>query len=270
MGITYKHELITPNRARQLLGDNAENNRLPKKSKIPAYARDMLTGHWHAHTGETIKIDTEGKLIDGQNRMHAVILAGVPIYFDVAYDVPTLAMQVLDTGTPRGAADVLKIAGAQDRMRSGAIVRWAIMWDAKLFTGMGSTLKPTTTEIILRYTSEPGVFSAAASRATDCQHRGLGTGAPAGVAYYLFSKIDQEETHAFFDQYVSGANLPDASPILTLRNKMTRLCSDRLTRPEQLALFVRAWNAYREGRTLSQIVIISGGKLGNDNFPQPR
>jgi hypothetical protein len=113
------------------------------------------------------------------------------------------------------------------------------------------------------------MFDAAAKRATDCQNRGIGTGAVAGVAHYLFSRIDRELTHQFFDQYVSGANLPDRSAVLALRNKIARTRIDRLTRPEQLALFIRAWNLWRADKPTDRLVI-SKYELGNDNFPQPR
>ncbi|GIM88853.1 hypothetical protein [Paractinoplanes toevensis] len=266
----YETVQVTPRIAKQWLGKNVENNRLPKGSKIPAYARDMISGNWQGNTGETIKFDPDGNLIDGQNRLRAVVMAGVPVTFDVAYDVPAQAMQVVDTGAARTASDVLRIAGVADRMRCSAIVRWAIMWDAKVFMGRGGTHLPTTSEVIDRYMAEPGLFDAASKRATDCQNRGLGAGAPAGLAYYLFASIDSEQTHQFFDQYISGANLPNRSAVLALRNKIARSRIDRITRAEQLALFIRAWNAFRDGKPVDRLQLVKSGDLTNLNFPQPK
>lgn len=269
-GVRYETVEVSPVLAKRWLGKNAENNRLPKGSKIPQYAREMLAGNWQTDTGETIKFDPEGELIDGQNRLHAVVMAGVSLAFDIAYDVPRRAMQVVDTGASRTAGDALRIAGATDRMRSASIVRWAMLWDAKNFMGVGGPFAPTTTEILERYRSESRTFDSAATRATDCQNRGLGTGAPAGVAHYLFSRIDQEQTHQFFDQYVSGANLPDRSAVLALRNRIARVRVDRITRPEQLALFVRAWNGFRDNRPMDRLQLVRRGDLTNLNFPQPQ
>jgi hypothetical protein len=263
-------ELITPQRARELLAHNADNNRNPKKGKIAMYARDMAAGSWNSNTGETIKVDVKGDLIDGQNRMFAVIESGKDIFFDVAYDVPTDAMQVIDTGATRGAADTLKILGAHDRTSSSAIVRWSIMWDVQLYTGHGGSFAPTVSEVVARFLAEPEAYTAAAKRGKDCQNRGLGAGAAAGTAHYLFSRIDGEQAHQFFDHYVSGANLPDRHPCLTLRAKMARRRVDRVTRPEELALFVRAWNAFRLGEGLDRMMIVRQGKLTNLNFPQPK
>lgn len=277
MSITYERVLVTPSMARQWLDKRPDNQRTEKRGKITAYARDMKSGRWDENTAEFIKFDVNDKLIDGQNRLLAVILADIPITFDVAHGLPSAAMLVLDSGAPRGASDAMKIANVVSRARSAAIVRWSILWDAGFYTGMGGTLRPTNMEIVERYAADQGIYNAAASRATDCQNRGLATGAPAGVAYYLFSRIDQESAHGFFDQYVSGANLPDRSSILALRNRMAKVRVDRITRPEQLALFIRAWNAYRDSRPMDSLIIVKAkpgsempAKLTNDNFPQPK
>jgi hypothetical protein len=44
---------------------------------------------------------------------------------------------------------------------------------------------------------------------------------------------------------------------------------DRITGPEQLALFIRSWNAFRSEKTVSQLIIVKGA-LTNSNFPQPK
>lgn len=268
--IKFERVTVTPALAKRWLEKNADNNRNPKRSKIPGYARDMLAGLWNSNTGETIKFDETERLIDGQNRLMAVVMAGVPVDFDVATGLPSDAMRVLDSGSARTGMDVLKIASASDRARTASIVRWVILWDAKLFMGNGGALTPTNSEILDRYRQDAGMFDAAAKRATDCQNRGIGTGAPAGVAHYLFSRVDQELAHQFFDQYISGANLPDKSAVLALRNKIARQRIDRLKRPEQLALFVRAWNLWRDSKPTDKLVITGSGELSNTNFPQPK
>lgn len=229
----------------------------------------MINQRWNSDTGETIKFAIGGELIDGQNRLLAVIESGVTVDFDVVWDVPRDAMVVLDTGASRTGTDVLKIAGASSRSRSSAIVRWSILWDAKIYLGRGGTLSPTTTEILQRYLNEQGRYDSCATRAADCQNRGLGTGSAVGMAHYLFMCINVKQTHGFYDQYISGAGLNNGSPVLALRNRIARVRLDRITPAEQLALFIRAWNAYREDKTLERMMI-GKGELSNSNFPQPK
>lgn len=273
MGIVYVVKEVTPAMAKKWLGLNENNYRAPKGSKIPNYARDMIAGRWRSDTGQHIKFtgtaQNPGRLIDGQNRLFAVVLAEIPVKMEIAYGVPEDAVPVLDTGAARTAADVLGNSGVKERMRASAIVRWICMWEAKAYTGKSRGLNPTHSEILERYYASPGIFNAATSRATDCQIRELGTGAPVGTAFALFAAIDVEEAHAFFDQFITGADLPNTSPVLVLRNRMIRYRAERMTRPEQLAFFIKAWNFYRAGETIQKLQL-PNGDLTNFNFPQPK
>ncbi len=269
--IKYERTIVTPALARRWLELNAENNRLPRPRKIQAYARDMASGNWNSDSGETIKFDKNGILVDEQNRLKAVLLADMSIAMDVVTGLPESAMLVIDSGIARTGADAIRLSGAKGASSVSSIVRWSILWDAGYYMGNVSNKSggPTNTEIDNRYRSEMGAYDSASQRAKDCQNRSLGTGAVAGLSFYLFSRIDREQTHAFFDQFISGANLSEGAAPLALRNKIARMRVDRLTRSEQLALFVRGWNAFRSGEKL-QRMIISRGELTNLNFPQPK
>lgn len=112
-------------------------------------------------------------------------------------------------------------------------------------------------------------FVAAAARGKDIQQSRLAPGAPSGTAFYLFHQIHPQSAHNFFDFLISGANLNPDSPILTLSRRLVR--ADRLKAHEYIALYCRTWNAWRERRTLSQVLVSgSGGKLSNLNFPLPK
>lgn len=271
--IKYERVSVTPKLAAQWLEKNSENNRVPKKSKIPAYARDMLTGRWNSDSGETIKFDTYGTLIDGQNRLRAVVMAGqtnpsVAIDFDVAKGLPTEAMRVIDSGASRIFADALAVDGVTDRNRVGSVVRWVLNWEARNFMGSGK-FSPTNSELWDRYRAEADLFSAAALRGADLSRQGLGTTAVGGTAFFLFFKIDEDAANTFFDHYVSGAGLMPGSPILMLRNRMMRVKMDRMRRQEQLALTIKAWNHWRAGSSVNAL-IMPRGELTNLNFPQPK
>lgn len=260
--------VVTPGDAKRFVAANAENNRNPKLGRIPGYARDMRAGRWRERTGETIKVAPDGAFIDGRNRMQAVILADVPIVFDIAWNVPRDNMPIIDTGASRTLADALKIDGASDRMVGGSVVRWVISWDAGNYMATGSRVAPTISEMQERYRQDPDGFDAAAARGRDCSRQDLGVAGPTGTAYYLFNRIDPVAARTLFDGYVSGANLSGDSPILTLRNRMARIKRDRITRQEQLALMIRGWNAWRLGETPKSLIIVKGD-LSNANFPQP-
>lgn len=273
MPIKYERVSVTPKLAAEWLTKNAENNRVPKKSRIPAYARDMVSGRWNSDSGETIKFDAYGTLIDGQNRLRAVVLAGqanpnIVIDFDVARGLPTEAIRVIDSGASRIFADTLAFDGVTDRNRVGSVVRWVLNWEVGNYMGSGK-FSPTTAELWDRYRMDADLFTAAALRGSDATRQGLGVAAAAGTAFYLFYTVDRDAASTFFDRYVSGAGLQSGSPILVLRNRMARVRLDRTNRQEQLALTVKAWNHWRDGREVSAI-LMPKGELTNLNFPRPK
>lgn len=269
MGVTYERVLVTPELAKRWLRSNAENQRNQKPAKIASYARDMASGAWDSDTGETIKFRGD-VLIDGQNRLCAVVEAGVPIAFDVARTTSDKAMIVIDTGASRTMGDSLKIAGSHDRFRAAAILRWVALFDAGIRRGSGGTLAPTNSELWDLYAKDPALYDSAAARGADVSRVGLGTGSAAGTAYVLFVRIDRDLALRFFDDLVIGAGLPVQHPVLTLRNRLTRVRVDRIARHEQLALHIRAWNALRAGETPKVFLVTRAGELTNGNFPTPR
>lgn len=279
MTIQYKTVTVTPALAREWLGKNYEFNRLPKQSKIPGYARDYLTGRWQSNTGETIKFDVHGHLIDGANRMRALILAGetdpnIAINFDVATGCPTEAIQVIDTGASRTFADKLRVAGTPERTRASAVVRAAMNWSVGNYMGNGR-YSPTDPELWEFYRQEPEIFDAATMRGTDMSQRKLGTGSAMGLAFYLFYKIEPELAHAFFDKLITGAGVEVGDPELTLRDRLARTKLERIKPREQVALSIRAWNLRRENKPAYKLIAVKGkngerGELNNENFPQPK
>jgi hypothetical protein len=266
--LNIKCMLVTPEQANEWLRSNAEDNRHQRIKKIESFARDMKAGKWQI-TGDTIKITPEGILIDGQHRLKAVVLAGVPVYMVVAFDVPHSAMAVVDTGTARTFADNLRGIEIPHRNETAAIVRRIAVWDQGNRMGKGGQ-NPTHAELLDRFNAEPEPYVTAAARGVDTSRAKVAAAASAGTAFYLFARIDPEWSHRYFDGLISGANLGRNHPILTVRNRLMRTGRDEKLIPvEQLAVLIRAWNAFRGDRTLEKIQVTRKGDLTNRNFPLP-
>jgi hypothetical protein len=92
-----------------------------------------------------------------------------------------------------------------------------------------------------------------------------------GLCWWLFAGLSRFQADEFFERLSTGADLPPRHPILMLRNRFADLRSrpgQRLTPERYTALFIRAWNAYREGRRLGSLVIQTG-KV-DEQFPEPK
>src|SRR5688572_25165711 len=101
--VTSEIITITPNMAEAMLGKNFKNRNV-SKGLVQAYARDMLSEDWR-FTGEAIKFDVTGKLIDGQHRLLACVKAGVNFRSLVLRGLEPEAQEVLDSGRVRTAGD---------------------------------------------------------------------------------------------------------------------------------------------------------------------
>lgn len=267
---------VTASVAKHMLDSNADNQRNIRPVKVEQYARDILARHWPI-TGDTIKVNTRGEMMDGQHRMLAVLQAAtikpdICVKMLVAFNVDPAAMAVLDTNVPRGLHDMVGITFQTKQSHLvAAVVRRVIQWEQGNYVGASGRNGgvPTHTEALERLSKDLEGFVAASARGRDVQQAKLAPGAPSGTAFYLFRQVHPEHAHQFFDFLISGANLSEGSPILTLRNRFVR--ADRLRAYEYIALYVRAWNAWREGRTLNNVYVdTSGGKLSNATFPMPK
>lgn len=263
-------ETITPEQASAWLDFN-QHNRKPKTSRIPRYARDMKSGKWQI-TGETIVFDEDGWLIDGQNRLMACIQADTPFESIVVRGISRTAQTVMDSGAPRRAADALEMSGhAQGKNLAAAVVVHRA-WKAGAFKSVVShipTDRPTHTEVIEYVTQNPHLaedVSFASSHRS--QLRGVPIGATA-VAVGEFRQIDPEEAIDFFRRIKEGVSTGIGDPVLTF----TRRLADETGRGHRLEpataiyMYMRAWNAIRDGERLTKYQFGAEGRWAE--IPQP-
>lgn len=100
--------LITPAIAAEFLKLNTANRPL-RPSWIKALSGMMQRGEWMM-THQGIAITTDGRLIDGQHRLNAVIHAGVSVNMSVVYNCDPASFIALDGGVKRSAADHLGVS----------------------------------------------------------------------------------------------------------------------------------------------------------------
>src|SRR5919202_4651022 len=90
---------ITPELAQEWLDRGGVNRKLTRR-RIDAMAAAIQRGEWQL-TGEAIKLDHEGRVRDGQNRLHAIVQAGIPVRSVVARGGGGEGVDVIGTGRAR-------------------------------------------------------------------------------------------------------------------------------------------------------------------------
>lgn len=108
---------VTPKWAETRLAelDEAQRNgfrqRPVRERAVQRYAQDMKAGKWKL-THQGLAFDTAGHLLDGQNRLWAVVRANVNVQMTVTTGLRSddLPMDVIDLGAPRTVWQALQIS----------------------------------------------------------------------------------------------------------------------------------------------------------------
>jgi hypothetical protein len=116
--MTFEIQLISPETAKLMLFEPAKNRSL-KHGMIARFVHDMLQGKWRV-THQGIAFNTKGQLIDGQNRLHAVIKSNVAVWMLVVRGCEDSSMLSLDSGTVRSMPDQMRLNEVALTMPSGA------------------------------------------------------------------------------------------------------------------------------------------------------
>lgn len=122
---------ITPEMAREMLEHNGQNRRI-NSNTVMRYAHLMKTNQWHSN-GESISIDENGNLVNGQHRLLACIEANVPFCCVVVYGVKKQDSFVFDSGQNRTRKGTIEIAQKAGEMEDLPLLRNNDMISAATF-----------------------------------------------------------------------------------------------------------------------------------------
>ena len=115
-------EWVTPEMASEWLKQNTRN-RVLSEARVASLAAEIKSGAWRV-THQGIAFGADGTLYDGQHRLSAIVAANIAVPLMVTRGLVHQALDAIDTGTSRVAADVLAIA---DGKRIGKVKRAAVL-----------------------------------------------------------------------------------------------------------------------------------------------
>lgn len=102
---------VTPRLAQDILAlQDPETNRKLDQGQVQRLATLIEDGKWNEDVG-SILVTAEGRLIDGQHRLSAVLKANKPITVTMRFNVDQNAIKFIDTGKRRTTGQTLAIMG---------------------------------------------------------------------------------------------------------------------------------------------------------------
>jgi len=121
LGYEVRMEVVTPERAKQLLSHNYDGNRVVRESYVQQLAEVMRQDRFIPDNGQTIVVGSDGTLYDGQHRLSAVVLSGKTYVFAIAYVSDAKEkFKTIDNGSMRQAFDFIELP---DKKISAAVAR---------------------------------------------------------------------------------------------------------------------------------------------------
>lgn len=112
---------IAPAVAKMILAERNVMNRKIDKRRVAKYVSDILQSQWHVH-GQSIQFNRSGHLIDGQQRLSAVVAADVAADFMITFGINDAAVIAIDEGRARSNLDVARIMGFEGASRFGMAI----------------------------------------------------------------------------------------------------------------------------------------------------
>ncbi len=248
-GIEYSVEQITPTIAREWMATNTDNRKF-RRRVAERYMRDMSTGKW-SENGESIKFAVDGTLLDGQHRLWAITHSNRSVYALVVRNLVNESQDTMDDNAKRTLADTFNFHNVNNANSAAAITRRVLMWQEGVKSNQGS-FQPSKSEALATIREDQTILIAieAAGR---MRTRRLVPPTIIGLTWWLFWQIDEDACEEFWTALHTGEGLSADSPVYIVREQINRhMARDgRVAETALLAWVIKAWNHYRDERTLS-------------------
>ena len=250
---------ITPKMASKLLDSNP-NNRNINQARVSEYSQTIGTGHW-LETGESIIINWDGDLMDGQHRLLGCEDSGKPIVSVVVTDVDPAAYVAIDQGQIRSAAQILRQRGEIYTNDLSASTTFLVHYEEKSTTFDKRLPMWRRLDIIERNPDLRSTIKFVKS----CHFLTKTSGSTAvscGV-HYIASQKHGEKADEFYRKLNAGTELTEDDPIYVLREWLSWVKNQvgvRYRWPDVFSAYKGAWNGFIEERSMVSIERETSGK----------
>lgn len=266
---------VTPSIAAEWLERHNTDNRPVREPRVDALAKDMMDGNWMMN-GETIKFTKEGKLLDGQHRLHAIKKSGRMIRLIVLRGLEDTSQATMDNGLKRSLADALRWREESNVSTLGSVLTGVISWEGgqrDLYARVGQ--RPITIPEALSYLDAHPEIRHLAQRAKQWSNTSPTTAKVLGVLYHAFSNINEEDAEDFMSKFTTDIGHKANDPIYVARKtlfearlKRAKSRASGSTTQWESAIIIKAWNKYRNGEPANRLFWSPGGAKP-EKFPEP-
>jgi len=253
-GVSVSIVRITPAMAAEMLARNTHNRPI-NKAHVKHFVEIMHRGEM-VMNGETIILDTDDVVLNGQHRLTACVQSGIPFDSLVVRGIDLEAFKTIDGGKKRSVADALSMQGESHANNLAAAVQAFVAFIdfggvIRVSTSSATKVTPQMVEHILQ--SHPGIrASMLAMRKSKLYDNQYGY-----LLHYLFSIVDRRLAKNFAE-CLSGPHEDVGRPFVILRETLISQGHRTDLRQSRAAKAIKAFNAERSGARPKMLKFCSG------------
>lgn len=250
--------VVNPELAELWLRGNTANRPI-KAALVDDLTNAMLNGTFKL-THQPVAMTSEGRLLDGQHRLLAIVRSGRTVSLTVARDADPETFGVIDAGAKRTLADVLAVKyGHTYNAVNVAACRVVAMYDRSDVTSTA----PWNTRTFAGAKLDRATIAALADEMHESMNRLILDIKDINVSWRLHSnplaalyviRRDSAQDAALLDEFirglVSGADIPPGDVRLKLRDGLvSNPAFKRFDARLGFFVTVKAWNLYVQGES---------------------
>lgn len=242
---------VSPGLAGVLLTQNPDNRRI-RPTKLAQLVRDMKSGRW-AMNGEAIIVAREGEINDGQHRLTAIVEANIMVPMLFTFGVERETRTTVDQGANRSASDFLAMRGVSNTNTLVSMTRALLGYQRGDSSSLGRASDFTAAEVLERAEQDRTLIVSA--KWGDSRKGKMKRFCPASVLAFCHNvllDINSNDGVAFLESLCSGEELKRGDPVFQARERLLGMDRGK-TAAVMTEIIFRAWNAYRERRTMRVI-----------------
>lgn len=271
LNIDIEFVTVTRDMAWFWLNNSNNENRFVQQQTVHKYARRMLTSKWST-TGETIKFDPNGNLLDGQHRIWAFLETGLDeMEFLVMYGVPREAQVHMDTQAPRTPAHTLQMRGIADGRLIAASIKLINQYEGGAVPGASSwRFAPDNEDVLVASNSRPALRVSADFVASEPGFKAFGKPSAMVFAHYVTTTLNPVKAKEFWTRLLEADYRGQGDPIMRLRERLLIAKATRQGAPNTsaiCAMIFKAWNAYIRNRSIGPLHWSQNGEKP-EKFPK--
>lgn len=245
--------MLTPEKAKSLLDTQTGEQRQLSQPYVARYIDAMKRGLWR-FDATPIKLDWDGRLLDGQHRCRMVVKTGKAVKMLMVYGLDPEVFKVLDSGKRRTLGDAFRNQGEShaNTLAAGISLLYLHELDAFL-TGKSRGFLVPQTEVAVKLLEKNPNLRASLDKVYSAR-----SALPESVGcflHYVFSQKDKSKADAFFEKLATGEGFKEKDPIRVLRDKLlfNKTQAIKMQRYYKMAITIKAWNVFRRDGTLGKL-----------------